>query len=177
MKTYSPAERKALDDFKKGLVDKIDFNIRAGGTGYSLRTVAFTNEEEKKLYDDAWQRYLDTKEQMEIESKLGNIVSNKLQCLGRVVRSKDKWSDLLDETQPNKRMKKLTKLQKIKDIAFQQGKEYMLNECKEWKADRDRYYQMYKDMKSEKELYESRVNSLKAVLQSIHTIAQGTSRL
>ena len=133
-----------------------------------------------------------------IEKEVAGIVQKKLNAMHNVVQNKHSWNDLVyfpiqaggigksfhhqslgrvfrAKATPYSKTympKKLTKLQKIKQKAYQEGVNSQTPTTKYWM---DMYNEMLKqrqDVEDQLTIANAKVSSLSAILQSIHTSAQ-----
>lgn len=158
----------------------------------------FKSPEERKFYEDAFDRYLASKQKLhEPQGTLTNITQQKLDALHKAMRMKHNWhtiffpmkaggigksiSELKESykfyataTPYSKKYmpKKPTKLQKIKQKAFNEGvasQESVITYHKNCQYDAEKRLQSSRDKLT---VADAKIASLSAILQSIHSTAQ-----
>lgn len=119
-----------------------------------MTTIEFTSPGVKQDYEGAWLRYLAKKE-----------IFNTGQGKSFIVKSTPY------------RIKPMTKLQKAHNKGYTKGREECLSQIEDVHKMLQGEKELNQSLRKELETTNQRIKSLRAVMQSINTISQGTSTL
>jgi len=198
-----------LFKFQEDVAQKIVSSLNKGyGASINLKTGCGRQVILQRVVDllSNRNRYQARSAQSILEQQIGNKVNEKLQCLGRIVRAKDSWSDTIMfpfksggigksiqqqilDTYPTSynlttpatpftmKTKPLTKLQKIKQKAYQEGVESQAATVEHYRKCLTEEKENNQSLRNQIERLEQRISSFRDTMQAINTISQGTSRL